>query len=195
MVTKFRTQGSLEGKDKRITDIINKWYYKAIRSIQTTSTIARDQRRGIDTPAHFVTLIERMKSFNSNPGQNTNAGELSIKEVLCKLQNGIDEASPEDSSKIMEQAAALARLGLQGGHKIKRALIYLITKIALSTRTKVPMMDIIVTLMTAMIHSEGAHRIESAVRTSFDSIVRRQWSIRRGHHFEGREGIQDTGFV
>ena len=98
MVTKFRTQGSLEGKDKRITDIINKWYYKAVRSIQTTSTIARDQRRGVNTPAHFGTLIERMKGFNSNPGQNTNAGELSIKEVLCKLQNGIDEASTEDSA-------------------------------------------------------------------------------------------------
>ena len=81
---------------------------------------------------------------------------------------------------ILEQAAAMSITAVQGGPKTKRALIYLITKIALSTQIKVPMRDIMAALMSIVIHSEGTHKIESAIRTAFDSIVNKHGTAVEG---------------
>ena len=71
----------------------------------------------------------------------------------------------------------MAKINLEGGHRIKRALTYLITRVALQKKIKVPMIDIIATLMSIMVHSGGAHRVESAVKTAFDSILRRHGAM------------------
>ena len=72
---------------------------------------------------------------------------------------------------ILEQAAAMSMTEVQGGPTTKRALMYLITKVALNNQAGVPMKNIITALLSIIVHSEGSHRIESAIRTAFDSIV------------------------
>ena len=39
------------------------------------------------------------------------------------------------------------------------------------------MMDIVATLMSIMVHSGGAHRVESAIKTALDSILRRHGAM------------------
>ena len=62
-----------------------------------------------DTTVRFDTLIKKMEKFSSNPQQNTNTRDLSIREVLCKAHNDIDEATQQDVDKIMKQAAYMAK--------------------------------------------------------------------------------------
>ena len=67
-----------------------------------------------DTTAHFETLIRKMEKFNSNPQRYTDTRESSIKEVLCRMHNDIDEALQNDIDRIMKQAAFMAKSVWQG---------------------------------------------------------------------------------